>query len=78
MEAIMKKFYITFGFSHALAGNFLSIEAEIEANARQAAAIMFPNRWAGIYTRQPEGNEIKASDTAENLIRNSKPCGWHD
>ena len=74
----MKTYYITFVFSHALAGNFLSIKAESEANARQAAAIMFPNRWAGIYTRQPEGKEIKASDTAENLIRNSKPCGWHD
>ena len=72
----MKTFYITFGFDHALNGHFLSIFAENEENARKAATYMFPTRWAGIYTKKPDGIEIHSAGTAEKLIANASHCGW--
>lgn len=72
----MKKFYITFGFSHPLAKHHLELYANSEEEARNAAAISFPNRWAGIYTNQPSGTGIESSRTAHEIITEAKSCGW--
>ena len=73
----LNTFYITFGFSHALGNHYVVVKAEDEFEARQAMSVSFPNRWAGVYSYEPEtGTAIVLKKVAKALIEEGKHCGW--